>query len=169
MGYTLETLAAECRAALDADDGNSGREQIRALVSRVCRDETFVHTHFGPENQDPRKLLYQDEKRGFCIFAHAYEGASDSQPHDHGPSWAIYGQAIGETHMFDWRVVEPAEVGGTPGVAQVVKTYTLVPGDAHLYNEGDIHSPERKDSTRLIRIEGTNMDHVKRSWYKPQG
>ena len=143
-------------------------EKVRVLVSRACADSKFVQTQFGAENHEPRKLLYQDDKLGFCIFAHAYEGASELQPHDHGPSWAIYGQAMGETHMFDWRVVETAEVGGKPGVAEIVKTYTLQPGDACLYNEGDIHSPERKDSTRLIRIEGVNMDHVERSWYKPK-
>ena len=165
MSYTLETLASDCRAALTTDAGPAGREKVRELVSRACTDAQFVSTHLGADNHEPRKLLYQDDKLGFCIFAHAYEGASDSQPHDHGPSWAIYGQAIGETQMFDWRVIE---VGGKAGVAQTVKDYTLKPGDAHLYNVGDIHSPQRADSTRLIRVEGVNMDHVKRCWYKPK-
>ena len=115
MSYTLETLAADCRTVLEADPGPSGREKIRDLVGLACADAKFVATHLGADNHEPRKLLYQDDKLGFCIFAHAYEGASDSQPHDHGPSWAIYGQAVGETHMFDWRIVEAAEVGGKPG------------------------------------------------------
>jgi hypothetical protein len=42
------------------------------------------------------------------------------------------------------------------------KTYKLTPGMAYLYNEGDLHSPARVDSTRLIRIEGKNMEKVKR-------
>ena len=168
MSYTLEQLATECRTTLESDAGPSGREIVRELVGQACSDTQFVATHFGDDNHEQRKLLFQDDKLGFCIFAHAYEGASDSQPHDHGPSWAIYGQARGETHMFDWRIVKTAEVGGKHGVAEVVQKYTLKPGDAYLYNEGDIHSPERADSTRLIRIEGVNMDHVKRSWYKPQ-
>ena len=71
--------------------------------------------------------------------------------------------------MYDWRIVEPAEIGGKPGVAEIVKTYTLQRGDAYLYNEGDVHSPGRMDSTRLIRIEGTNMEHVERCWYNPRG
>ena len=168
MGVTLESLAAECRAALNQDQGPKGREEVRELVGRACADKSFVETHLGSDKQDPRKLLYQDEKLGFCIFSHSYEGASDSRPHDHGPSWAIYGQAMGETRMHDWQAVEAAEVGGKPGVAMVVRTYTLKPGDAHLYNEGDIHSPERKDATSLIRIEGVNMDHVSRCWYDPK-
>jgi hypothetical protein len=42
------------------------------------------------------------------------------------------------------------------------RTYKLTPGVAHVYNEGDLHSPTRVDSTRLIRIEGVNMEKVKR-------
>ena len=33
---------------------------------------------------------------------------------------------------------------------------------AYLYNEGDLHAPRRDGPTRLIRLEGTNMDKVKR-------
>ena len=43
-----------------------------------------------------------------------------------------------------------------------VRTYKLTPGVAHLYNEGDLHSPSRAASTKLIRIEGTDMTKVKR-------
>ena len=42
------------------------------------------------------------------------------------------------------------------------RTYKLTPGVAHVYNEGDLHSPKRVDSTMLIRIEGVNMEKVKR-------
>jgi hypothetical protein len=42
------------------------------------------------------------------------------------------------------------------------RTYKLTPGVAHVYNEGELHSPTRTDSTRLIRIEGTNMEKVRR-------
>ena len=36
---------------------------------------------------------------------------------------------------------------------------------AHVYNEGDLHSPRRDGPTRLIRVEGRNMDHVRRLRY----
>jgi hypothetical protein len=45
--------------------------------------------------------------------------------------------------------------------------YKLVPGTAHVYNEGDLHSPSRAGPTRLIRIEGTNMEKIKRLKYEP--
>jgi hypothetical protein len=37
---------------------------------------------------------------------------------------------------------------------------------ARLYNEGDLHSPRREGPTRLIRVEGTNMDNVRRLSYE---
>jgi hypothetical protein len=63
--------------------------------------------------------------------------------------------------MTDWELVEPASES-KPGKVRKKKTYTLTPGMAYLYNEGDLHSPSRAGSTRLIRIEGKNMEKVKR-------
>jgi len=109
-------------------------------------------------------VLYEDPELGFCILGHVYHGAKDSNPHDHGPSWAIYGQAHGETLMTDYEpVARPAE--GKPGKARAVREYRLTPGMAYLYNEGDLHSPRREGSTRLIRIEGKNMEKVQRFPY----
>jgi len=126
----------------------------------VLRDDAFTSTYLrddGPE----RKILYEDPDLGFCILAHVYTSAKESQPHDHGPSWAIYGQARGETVMSDWALVEPA-TEDKPGKVRYVRSYTLTPGMAHVYNEGDLHSPRRDGPTRLIRIEGRNMDMVRR-------
>jgi len=61
-------------------------------------------------------------------------------------------------------VARPRE--GQPGKARRVKDYTLKPGMAYLYNEGDLHSPRRDGPTRLIRIEGKNMEKVQRYPYE---
>ena len=42
----------------------------------------------------------------------------------------------------------------------------MKPGDAYLYDPGVLHSPRREGSTRLLRIEGMNMDRVKRLPYE---
>jgi hypothetical protein len=36
-------------------------------------------------------------------------------------------------------------------------------GDVHFYGVGHVHSPVRKDPVRLLRIEGANLDNIKRS------
>lgn len=164
MGYTLERFAAECRRALEAEPGPEGRQKVCAIVQDVLKDDAFIARHVGDDVPE-RKILYEDPALGFCILAHSYRGARESGPHDHAHSWAIYGQAKGETVMTDWEVVETA-APDRPGKVRRRRTYSLEPGMAHVYNEGDVHSPRREGPTKLIRIEGTNMGHVKRLSYE---
>jgi predicted metal-dependent enzyme (double-stranded beta helix superfamily) len=164
MAHTLEQFAAECHRILKAEPGPEGRQKICVLLRDVLKDENFVATHLD-ENMPERKILYEDPELGFCILAHVYKGARESQPHNHGPYWAIYGQAMGETEMSDWEVIEPASED-KPGKVRWVRAYTLKPGMAHLYNEGDLHSPRRTAPTRLMRIEGRNLDKVRRLAYE---
>ena len=98
------------------------------LLQDVLTDDTFVATHL-PDDGPDRKILYEDPELGFCILGHVHHGAKESQPHDHGPTWAIYGQAAGVTEMTDWEVVEPA-TEDKPGKVRFIKTYTLTPGSA---------------------------------------
>jgi predicted metal-dependent enzyme (double-stranded beta helix superfamily) len=164
MGYTLAQFASACHDTLTANPGPDGRTKVCALVQDVLQDETFIAAHLGDDTPE-RKILYEDPQLGFCILAHAYEGAKTSNPHDHGPTWAIYGQARGETLMNDWALVEPA-TETTPGKVRHVRSYPLKPGMAHVYNEGDLHSPRRDGPTKLIRIEGTNVEKIKRLKYE---
>jgi hypothetical protein len=160
MTTTLKQFAAECRTILNAEPGPSGRRQICTRLEALLKDSAFaaeIVTEATPE----RKVVYEDPALGFCILGHNYKTAKDSSPHDHGPSWAIYGQARGETEMTDFELVEPASEG-KPGKARALREYKLTPGQAYLYNEGDLHAPRRRGPTQLIRIEGLNMDRVKR-------
>jgi len=164
MSLTLEEFAAECHRALAADPGVQGRRQVSALVEEACKDKEFVARYFGA-GVGERDILYEDPELGFCVCAHAYRDTRQSQPHDHGPAWAIYGQVQGETVMSDWALVEPAGEGKM-GKVRFVRDYTLKPGMAHLYNEGDLHSPRRDGPTKLLRIEGKNLDKVRRFGYR---
>jgi hypothetical protein len=163
MGVTLEKFASDCHAALKDNPGTPGREKVLALVKAALADPGFVATYI-PEGTPERHPLYEDAELGFTILAHAYVGPKNSKPHDHGPSWAIYGQAAGETIMTDYDcIARPTD--SAPGKALPVKDYVMRPGDAYLYDVGVLHSPERKDDTRLLRIEGLNMAKVKRFPY----
>jgi len=164
MAITLEKFAADCHAAIKNNPGTPGREKIRDLVQQVLADPEFVATYI-PDGTPDRKILYEDPELGFTILAHGYSGPKGSKPHDHGPSWAIYGQAVGETIMTDWDCLA-RPTATTPGKAKFNHNYVMKPGDAYLYDVGVLHSPERKASTRLLRIEGINMEKVKRLPYE---
>ena len=165
MVQTVEQFALVCRNALKAEPGPAGRRQVAVLLEDVLKDPAFIAASFN-ENTPERHLLYADPELGFCILAHNYKDARESSPHDHGPSWAIYGQAQGETQMSDWDLVAPASADKA-GKVRRRTTYRLVPGTAHVYNEGEVHSPSRAGPTRLIRIEGINMEKIKRLKYEP--
>jgi len=167
MAYTLPSFAARCHEILTAENNPAGRDKVAALLRDALKDRAFVESQFDDASPE-RKIVYEDPQLGFCILAHRYRGAKDSAPHDHGPSWAIYGQADGETAMNDYALVAPASAGA-PGQVRKTRSYRLAPGDAHVYNEGDLHSPSRAGPTRLIRIEGTNMDRVQRAKFEVVG
>jgi hypothetical protein len=164
MAYTLTQLAADIRETLKSDTSPAGKDKVCALVSRSLSDKAFVAAHLKERaaGANPREVLYEDPELGFCICGHVYSGPAIGSPHDHGPSWAIYGQAAGITEMTDWRIVKQG-TGADPSLVEPVKTYTMKPGDAHLYDVGAVHSPKREAPVKLIRIEGKNLDHVKRS------
>lgn len=161
---TLEDLAADIGAALRADDGKDGKAAVCRIVANALQDKDFVAAHLPDREGDagPREVLYEDEELGFCICGHVYVGDANGEPHDHGPSWAIYGQASGITEMSDWKIVDQGSETA-PKLVELERTYTMQPGDAHLYDVGDVHSPVRAEPVRLIRIEGSNLDHIERS------
>jgi predicted metal-dependent enzyme (double-stranded beta helix superfamily) len=164
MAHTVAQIANEFRTALKTQPGPAGREKVCNLLKEVLVDQDFIKANFD-DNTPERKILHEDPELGFCILAHQYKGPKESSPHDHGPSWAIYGQVAGETAMSDWELLSPASAD-TPGKVKHKTKYKLTPGVAHVYNEGDLHSPSRAGPTRLIRIEGTNMEKVKRMKYE---
>ena len=64
--------------------------------------------------------------------------------------------------MTNW-VVAKQGTDAEPTCVEPWQTYKLKRSDCHLYEVGDIHSPIISARTKLIRIEGQNLDKVKRS------
>lgn len=161
---TLETWASQLREVLATDGAASGRAQAAELLAQALADPEFLTAQFA-RDVGMRTVLYEDAELGFCIVAHEFLGAKTGMPHDHGPSWAIYGQAAGETTMSDFELLAD-EATGAPRKVRMTRTYRMKQGDVHLYNEGDIHAPSRTAATRLLRIEGMNLAHASRSAFE---
>lgn len=162
MSYTLDALIKDCQAALAAGETKESLERVKAALEGALADVDFLAQHLGPQNTTPRRVLYEDQTLGFAICAHVYTGAAMGEPHDHGPTWAIYGQAEGVTKMTDWQILEPA-TEKTPAKVTLKQTYQLSAGEAHIYPTGAVHAPLREGPTRLLRIEGINTDKVTRT------
>lgn len=164
MTETLEQLAGDVRELLTNETGAAGKAKICQRLSQALLDKDFVAEQLPARAPGaiPREVLYEDPDLGFCICGHVYDGAAKGSPHDHGSSWAIYGQASGSTEMTEWEIVEKGE-GDNPSLVVPETTYMMEPGDARFYDIGVVHSPNRENPVRLIRIEGANLDHVTRS------
>jgi predicted metal-dependent enzyme (double-stranded beta helix superfamily) len=159
MAYDLDQFVADCRETLSRDPGPAGREQVRARLERLLANQDFVKATVGEDVPLGLKVLYEDKDMGFQILAHVNDKARKSPPHDHGESWAIYGQATGHTDMIEW---ERTDNGGEHAKLKEIKRYRLTPGHAGIYENGAIHSIDYPDRARFIRVTGTNLDRIKR-------
>jgi hypothetical protein len=108
MPYDLDQFVADCRTSLEGDPGPAGREQVRKGLERLLANADFVKAYCGDYASYGVKILYEDPKLGFQVLSHCYDGPRTSPPHDHGESWAIYGQAAKYTDMTEWERTENA-------------------------------------------------------------
>jgi hypothetical protein len=161
MSYNLDQFIADCRATLKRDPGPNGREQVRVKLEQLLENKDFVEEYCGDNVPRGLKVLYEDPELKFQILAHINDKARVSAPHDHGASWAIYGQATKYTDMIEW---EREDDGKDPKHAKLrpAKKYRLLPGKAGIYQDGKIHSIDYPDYARFVRVTGTNLDNIER-------
>jgi len=160
MAYELDQFISDCRSILARDPGPAGREKVRTQLEKLLQNPDFVKKHCEDAAQGLH-VLYEDPELGFQILAHINDKARAGQPHDHGASWAIYGQATHYTDMIEW---EREDNGSDPRHAELkaVKKYRLEPGHAGIYQDGKIHSIAYPDHSRFVRVTGTNLDRINR-------
>jgi hypothetical protein len=159
MSQLFESFARKVHQHLAENPGPDGREKVRVLLEEVLLLPEIAA--LVGDDQPNRRELYRDEHLGFAILGHVYHEAKRTKPHDHGPSWAIYGQVSGESIMDEWSILEQA-TPDQPGKVKLSHTYYLKPGEAHLYNERVLHAPRRDAPAKLIRIEGPGVEGFKR-------
>jgi predicted metal-dependent enzyme (double-stranded beta helix superfamily) len=161
MPYSLDEFIADCRTNLTRDPGPAGREQVLQNLERLLKNQDFVAKYCGGDQPAGIKVLYEDPKLGFQVLTHIMGKARVSPPHDHGASWAIYGQATEYTEMTEW---EREDDGGDPTHAKLkpIKKYRLTPGKAGIYQDGAIHSIDYPDNARFVRVTGTDLDKIDR-------
>jgi predicted metal-dependent enzyme (double-stranded beta helix superfamily) len=161
MAYELDQFIADCRNSLKRDPGPAGREQVRTNLEKLLNNKDFVEKYCGDDVERGLKVLYEDPELKFQVLAHINDKARVSPPHDHGASWAIYGQAKLWTDMTEWKREDD---GKDPKHAKLApeKKYRLNPGHAGIYQDGKIHSIDYPDKSRFVRVTGVNLDKINR-------
>ncbi len=161
MAYDFDRFVADCRSILGADPGPASREAVRHRLEQLLAEPDFV-ARYCKDAPAGVKVLYEDPTLGFQVLAHTPEKAHASPPHDHGASWAIYGQATEYTDMTEWARVDD---GSDPARVQLkpARKYRLTPGHASIYQDGMIHSIDYPAMATFIRVTGTDLDRIARS------
>jgi predicted metal-dependent enzyme (double-stranded beta helix superfamily) len=159
MAYELQQFIDDTKTVLKRDSGPAGRETVRQNLEKLLTNKDFVASTCGEDAPLGLKVLYEDKDLGFQVLAHVNDKARKSPPHDHGASWAIYGQATRHTDMIEW---ERSGGDDTHAELKEVKRYRLNPGEAGIYQDGAIHSIDYPDRSRFIRVTGTNLDKINR-------
>jgi rhodanese-related sulfurtransferase len=156
MSYDLDQFIADCRTSLARDPGPKGREEVRLALERLLSNKEFVEEYCGANVPRGLKVLYEDPRLGFQVLAHINDKARVSPPHDHGASWAIYGQATHYTDMIEW---EREDDGGSPDQAWRKYPRRHLPGRQDPFDRlsgqlalraRDRHQP-RQDQSRALR------------------
>ena len=161
MAYELDQFIADCRNSLKRDPGPGGREQVRAHLERLLGNRDFVEKYCGDNVERGLKVLYEDPELKFQVLAHINDKARVSPPHDHGASWAIYGQARLWTDMTEWKReddgTDPKHAKLTPEKSTGSNPAT----PASIRTARSTRSTIRTTS-RFIRVTGTNLDRIDR-------
>lgn len=160
MSYSLEEFCRESHDALAAEPGPAGKEKVRRILEKLLTDKAFIAAYLGDDQPDGRRTLYEDPDLGFCVLAYKMDEAHASPPHDHGKSWATYGQVTEHTDMTEYRRV----AGSGEGEAKLeqIKHYRLTPGKAGLFDTEAIHSIDYPAGARFVRVTGTDLEVVPR-------
>jgi len=161
MTYTLDQFIADCKSSLTREPGPPGREQVRANLEKLLANPDFLAQYTGDDQPKGVKVLYEDPTLGFQVLAHINEKAHASPPHDHGASWAIYGQATKYTDMTEW-AREDDRTDPKHAKLKPAKKYRLTPGHAGIYQDGAIHSIDYPDRARFVRVTGTDLEKIDR-------
>lgn len=161
MTYTLNDFVKDAQAALKAHDGPNGRERVRVLLEKLLANKQFVEEAVGPAAPLGTRKLYEDKDLGFVVLAHCNAKPHKSPPHDHGSSWAVYGQAVKHTDMSEYRRLD-AGTGAGEARLEKVRSYRLEPGHAGIYDVGAIHAIDYPEGSRFVRVTGRDLDYVQR-------
>lgn len=161
MAYTFDEFCADCRRILAEDPGLAGQEQVRVHLEKLLSDPDFASGYWKPGDPTGRRTAYEDPELGFHILSYDMQEAFLSPPHNHGASWAVYGQARDRTIMREYERTDDASSDDHAELKQI-KEYKLEPGKAGHFPSGAIHSIDYPAGARFVRVTGSDLDKIDR-------
>jgi len=163
MSYALDEFCDDVRAILARGDDRDARELVRQKLELLLVDDEFCAAYVGPEQDPGVAQIYEDPKLHFCVLAYNMADPRTSPPHDHGESWAVYGQTAGCTDMTIWSAADRPD-----GNIEAERTFRLEPGQAGLFDVREIHSIQYTAGSKFVRVTGVDLSTETRRVYDPE-
>jgi predicted metal-dependent enzyme (double-stranded beta helix superfamily) len=157
---SLDAFCCQTREALLGQPLDEALAATADALRRLLANPRFVAEAFGADDPPPKRLLHTDEATGFRVLAHVQPAGKGGAPHDHGDSWAVYGNARGRTEMTEYRRVNAA--GESAAVLAQTLGYALQAGQARVYPPGAVHATAHPELAWVIRVTGTDLDAIPR-------
>ena len=164
MAYELQAFCDEARASLKSKALGAALDAIAANLTKLLANEAFVKATFNDDMPPGKRELFHDLDTDFYVLAHVQQAGKGGAPHSHGASWAIYGNAMGFTEMTEYRRVND-EKDEAWALEQSDK-YKIDKGQSRAYGPGKIHSTAHPGKAWVIRVTGTDLDHLPRYHFK---
>ncbi len=164
MTYTFDQFTADCRRALKEDDGPEGREKVRQNLEKLLHSDEFINQYCSEAANPGIETIHVDKETEFNVLVHVYNTPKVSPPHDHGISWAVYGQAKLHTDMTVWDRVDDGTSNENIELRERV-SYRLEPGMAGRFEPGDIHTVNFPAGARFVRVTGTDLSTIPTTRY----
>jgi hypothetical protein len=161
VSYSLQDFSRDTREILKTGSGRPQVEKVKVQMERLLVDSGFAKEYFGDKQPLGLHRIYVDPQLGFEVMTYRYHEARKSNPHDHGDSWAIYGQVAEYTEMTLWQRTDD---GSDPDYAKLKAgtPYRLNPGKAGVYFGRELHSTATPVNTRYLRVTGTDLENIER-------
>jgi hypothetical protein len=165
MTYALSQFCSDLQTLIK-NKGQKGLPDVAEKLKSLLTNPEFVAATFTDDMPPGKRVLWHDPETDAYVMAHVQQAGKGGNPHSHGESWAIYGNARGFTEMTEWRRVNPESEDAV--LLEKADAYTLGPGQTKAYGSGLIHSTRHPEKAWVIRITGTDLDTIKRYAFRPR-
>jgi predicted metal-dependent enzyme (double-stranded beta helix superfamily) len=159
MAYDLEEFCSDLAATIKAK-GVAGISDVAGKLQRLLANPEFVARTFDEDTPPGKRELFHDSETGTYVLAHVQAPGKRGNPHSHGDSWAIYGNARGYTDMTEWTRVNSEDADHAELALR--DSYRLNAGQTRAYGPGTIHATEHKEKAWVIRVTGCDLDVIPR-------
>lgn len=167
MSYSLEQFAADTQQILKQNPGPAGREKVCVKLATLLEDDDFIAAYCGPDARPGARVIHHDPETDFNVLVHVMENDHAGWPHDHGSSWAIYGQAVKHTDMTVWKRLDDGAEAGKAELERE-KTFRLDRATVGVFNEGTVHSIAYPAGAIFVRVTGTDLSKLERLRFDPE-